>query len=171
MLTSAVVSAVALGVVLVIMLAELRLSSRHERDLRRRGALEPADPVYGTMRWAYPGVFVAMAVEGALFGPAPGTATAAGAVVLIASKALKAWAIATLGERWTYRVLVLPAAPLVTSGPYRLMRHPNYLGVVGELLGMALLTGSRVMGPMGILFFAALLRRRIAAEERALGRR
>ncbi len=164
----ALVSGVALIVVLLIMLAELQLSMRNERALRRRGARESVDPVYRTMRWAYPGVFIAMAVEGALFGPPPGVLTAVGAGVLIAAKAFKGWAIATLGERWTYKVLVLPDVPLVAAGPYRLMRHPNYLGVIGELAGMALLTGSRVMGPLGLLFFAWLLRRRIAAEERAI---
>jgi len=65
-------------------------------------------------------------------------------------------------------VLVLPGVPLVTGGPYRFVRHPNYVGVVGELLGMALVTGARVTGPLGIVFFSWLLFRRIRAEDRAL---
>ena len=85
------------------------------------------------------------------------------------AKALKFWAIATLGPRWSYRVLVLPGAPLVTSGPYRLMRHPNYVGVMGELVAMALMTHARVTGAVGIVLFGWLLVRRIAAEERAMG--
>ena len=120
------------------------------------------------MRWAYPGVFAAMAVEGAVAGPEPGVTTAAGAAVLVAAKAFKFWAIASLGTRWTYRVLVLPNAALVDRGPYRFMRHPNYVAVLGELAGMALLTGARVTGVAGTLFFASLLYRRIRAEERAL---
>ena len=162
------VAAVALAVVLLTMLGELWLSRRHERDLLAQGAVEPPDPVYGTMRWAYPGVFVAMAVEGALIGASPGQAAVTGAVVFLLAKALKFWAIATLGTRWTYRVLVLPGVPLVATGPYRLMRHPNYVAVLGELAGMALLTGARIAGPAGVLFFAALLYRRIRAEEQAL---
>jgi len=167
-MTPVVISVGSLVVVMLVMLAELRLSTRNERALRRRGARESVDPVYATMRWAYPGVFVAMAMEGAVAAPEPGVTTVIGAGVLIAAKAFKAWAIATLGERWTYKVLVLPDVPLVSAGPYRLMRHPNYLGVLGELVGMALITGARVMGPLGLVFFALLLRRRIAAEERAI---
>ena len=163
------ISVRALIVVIVFMLGELALSRRNERILRGRGAVEPSDPVYGTMRWAYPGAFVAMALEGALAGTAAGPVAAAGVVVFAAAKLLKGWAIAALGVRWTYRVLVIPNAPLVASGPYRWIRHPNYVGVVGELIGMALVTGAIFTGPLVFLFFWRLLRRRIQAEERALG--
>jgi methyltransferase len=145
------------------------LSRRNERILVARGAVEPLDPVYRTMRWAYPGAFLAMALEGALVGPAAGAVAVTGVLIIAAAKILKIWAIATLGVRWTYRVMVIPGAPLVSSGPYRWMRHPNYAGVIGELLGMAVLMAARLTGPVSLLFFSWLLRRRILAEERALG--
>jgi methyltransferase len=162
------VNGAALAVIVVIMLAELRLSGRNERHLLARGATEAVDPGYPTMRWAYPGAFVAMAIEGALTGVHLGVATIAGGAVLLAAKLFKFWAIATLGSRWSYRVFVLEDAPLVSTGPYRWVRHPNYVGVVGELIGMALLAGARVTGPIGVLFFSWLLFRRIRFEERAL---
>ena len=162
------IAVTALAVVMVLMLGELWLSMRHERILLARGAFEPPDPVYSSMRLAYPGVFVAMGIEGMLSPPVPEPLLAAGIAVFVAGKAVKAWAIATLGERWTYKVLVLPGAPLITGGPYRFIRHPNYVGVVGELIGMALITGARVTGPLGVLFFSWLLLRRIRAEDRAL---
>jgi methyltransferase len=164
-------SVVALAVIIAFMLGELALSLRNERVLIARGAIEPADPVYGTMRWAYPGVFVAMALEGFMVGPATGMSALAGVLAIAAAKLLKIWAIATLGGRWTYRVLVIPGAPLVSSGPYRWFRHPNYVGVIGELVGMAVLMGAQLTGPVSLLFFSWLLRRRILAEERALGLR
>lgn len=163
-----VISAAALVAVLLMMLAEWQLSRFNERVLRQQGAVEPAGDVYKTMAWAYPGVFVAMAVEGALFGPPPGMTTLAGAALFGFAKALKFWAIATLGTRWTFRVLVRRGAPLVTTGPYAWMRHPNYAGVIGELAGIALLTGARITGPLALIVFAVLLRRRIAVEEQAL---
>jgi len=159
----------ALGAVLVMMLGELWLSRSNERVLLRYGAVEADDPVFRTMKWAYPGVFIAMAIEGAVVGVDAGPVTLIGVALLVLAKALKFWAIASLGTRWTYRVLVLPTQPLVTSGPYRLMRHPNYVGVVGELIAMALITGARVTGPVGVVFFGWLLLRRIGAEERAMG--
>jgi len=162
------IAAAALAVALLLMLAELQVSKRHERLLRARGAVEPPDAVYSTMRWAYPAVFVAMAVEGMVVGPAPRHMLVAGVAVFATAKVVKLWAITTLGERWTYKVLVLPAVSLVTGGPYRFVRHPNYVGVVGELVGMALITGARVFGPLGLAFFSLLLLRRIRAEERAL---
>jgi len=154
--------------VVLMMLAELWVSMRNERALLARGAVQPHDPVYGSMRWAYPVVFVAMGIEGALAGGTAGTAAFLGAVVFVAAKVLKYWAIATLGVRWTYKVLVLPGAPLVTGGPYRLMNHPNYVGVVGELVGMALLCEARWTGPLGTLFFCWLLWRRLTAEDHAI---
>ena len=162
------IAATTLVVVLVLMLGELWLSARHERTLLARGAVAPPDPVYSSMRLAYPGVFVAMAIEGMLAPPVPANVLVAGIAVFVAGKAVKAWAIATLGERWTYKVLVLPGVPLIAGGPYRFVRHPNYVGVVGELIGMALITGARVTGPLGVLFFSWLLLLRIQAEDRAL---
>jgi methyltransferase len=163
-----VIALAALAVVVVLMLVELGISTRNGRVLLSRGAIAPHDPVYPTMRWAYPAVFVAMAVEGVLSAPPPPALVVAGAAVFTASKLFKFWAIATLGERWTYKVLVLPGVPLVASGPYRFIRHPNYVGVVGELIGMALVTEARFAGPAGVLFFSWLLSRRIQAEDRAL---
>jgi methyltransferase len=100
--------------------------------------------------------------------PEPSATTLAGAVVFVAAKALKYWAIASLGRRWSFRVLVLPGAPLVGHGPYAVFRHPNYVGVMGELVGMALLTGAPVSGLVSTVLFAGLLWRRIRVEERAL---
>jgi methyltransferase len=91
-----------------------------------------------------------------------------GAVTLVAAKLLKFWAIASLGDRWTFRVLIVPE-PLVATGPYAFVRHPNYIAVIGELLGFALLVGAPVAGAVSLVGFGALLRRRIAVEERALG--
>ena len=157
--------------VIVMMLAELWLSRSNERWMFDHGAVAPPDPVYSTMRWAYPGAFIAMTVEGVIVGGPSERAALAGVILLVLAKAVKFWAIASLGKRWTYRVLVVPGAPLVASGPYRLLRHPNYVGVVGELIAMALLSGAPVTGTVSLIGFGWLLMRRIAAEERALGLR
>ena len=159
---------IVLAAVLVMMLAELWLSMSNERELRAKGAIHANDPVFAVMRLAYPGVFVAMAVEGAIAGVQPDPMVFTGVALMCAAKALKFWAIASLGTRWTYKVLVIPALPLVITGPYRWIRHPNYVAVVGELIAMALMTHARVTGPLGTLFFGWLLWRRITAEEQAM---
>jgi methyltransferase len=160
---------IALAVAVVLMLIELGVSNRHEHMLKGLGAVAPPDPVYGTMRWAYPGVFVAMAVEGVIAGPAPLGMVWAGAALFAAAKLFKLWTIASLGHYWTYKVYVIPGAPLVTTGPYRFMRHPNYVAVIGEILSMALVSHARIVGPIGLVFFGILLILRVRAEERALG--
>ena len=156
---------------LLVMAGEAALSSHNAGVLLSRGAVEPADDVYQLMQWGYPLGFVLMGLEGALTGPAPPAALAAGLVLFGAAKALKAWAISSLGVRWTFRVLVPPGAPLVTSGPYRLLHHPNYVAVCGELLGVALTVWAPIMGAIALGGFGWLLRQRIAVENRELGRR
>lgn len=150
------------------MLMEARLAARHERGQRARGGLEPPGDVYTTMRVAYPAAFLAMIGEGAARGAAPTAVVAAGAILWIAAKALKWWAIRSLGPRWTFRVIVVPGARLVSAGPYRYLRHPNYVGVVGELVAVALMADARVAGPLATGFFCLLLLKRIAVEQRAL---
>lgn len=150
------------------MLAEARRAARNERAQRARGGIEPPDDVYNVMRVVYPTAFLAMLAEGLARGaPAPGLVIA-GAATFVAAKALKWWAIWALGFSWTFRVIVVPGAPLVVKGPYRWLRHPNYVGVMGELTGVAAMTGAPVSGALAVVAFAVLLIKRIAVEERTL---
>ena len=170
---------VALIAMLSIMLIELQVSRRNERMLCAHGALAAFDPVYSVMRVVYPAVFVVMAAEGLLAslrglyvvataGGETERLMIAGALGLVVAKGLKLWAIRSLDGRWTFRVFVLPGAPLVRTGPYRWLRHPNYVAVVGELIGFALLVTAPVTGIGSVLIFGGLLRRRIRSEEQAL---
>lgn len=165
----ALVVAAILAAVLVMMLLELVVSRRNERIFRELGAVEAADDVYDVMRVAYPAAFIVMALEGMLTGTLSEPRIWAGAAVFAVGKAIKTWAIVSLGHRWTYRVLVLPGADLVRHGPYQWMRHPNYVGVVGELVGMALMAGAMITGPLATIGFGWLMWKRIGSEERALG--
>jgi methyltransferase len=164
---------IALITLVAVMLAiggEWVLSAYNASRLRARGAVEPSDDVIGAMRWAYPGAFVAMAIEGALSGPAPSTILVGGLALFGIAKAFKMWAIASLGPKWSYRVLVVPGEPLVRSGPYRFLSHPNYVSVVGEMAGVAATVWAPITGTLAIIFFGWLMTRRIRVEDRALGR-
>jgi methyltransferase len=164
------IAAFTVAAVYLLMLGEAALSRVNEAALRRQGAIEPPGDVYRTMQWAYPAAFAAMAIEGAWRGPSPPTALAAGLILFGLAKGLKLWAMASLGERWSFRVLVMPGRALVTGGPYRWMRHPNYLAVLGEIAGVALTVSAPVTGPLALAGFGALMWRRMAIEDRALGR-
>jgi methyltransferase len=112
---------------------------------------------------------VACAAE-ALAHPAPPPRAALAAVAgALLAQALRWWAIATLGERWSTRVIVLPGAAPVTAGPYRHLRHPNYLAVVLELACLPLAYGSWRTALAFSAGNALLLAVRIRAEEGALG--
>jgi methyltransferase len=150
------------------MVFEARLSARHESALRTAGAFEPEDDVYDWMRIVYPAAFLTMAIEAALRPVDVNHVFALGLLVFCLGKGVKYWAIATLGERWTFRVLVPPSSSLIRGGPYRLVRHPNYLGVIGELVGVAVMGRAAVTGTVSVTVFAMLIARRIRVEERAL---
>src|SRR5215510_9435061 len=122
-------------VVAIFMLVEARRAAMNERAQRSNGGIEPSEDVYALMQIAYPGIFIAMVVEGVIRGVTVDGWLAAGVVIFAAAKLLKWWAIATLGPFWTFRVIVVPNSSSVNRGPYRMLRHPNYVAVVGEIIG------------------------------------
>jgi len=159
------------GCVFAPMIAEATLSARHDRALRIRGAIEPEGDVYKVMQLAYPGCFVVLMAEGALRGVRWDVFMAAGTAIFVAAKALKYWAIASLGERWTFRVLVPPGSTPTRRGPYRWLNHPNYVAVAGELAAVAIAMHAVVSGVPVTAVFLALMWRRVGVEEKALARR
>jgi methyltransferase len=80
------------------------------------------------------------------------------------------WVLASLGERWTTRIIVIPDAPLVRRGPYRWFNHPNYIVVVAEIAVLPLAFGLWRTALVFSLLNAAILTIRIREENRALGR-
>ena len=80
----------------------------------------------------------------------------------------RCWVLATLGRRWTTRVIVLPGAPLIESGPYRLMRHPNYVIVAGELTLVPLALELPIYALVFLVLYAAAAYLRIQVENSAL---
>lgn len=88
--------------------------------------------------------------------------------VFVVLQLLRVWVIATLGERWTTRIIILPGAPLVRGGPYRFLSHPNYAVVVAEI---AVLPLAFNLAPVAVVFTALnalVLWVRIGVERRAL---
>lgn len=88
--------------------------------------------------------------------------------VFILLQAMRIWVLATLGPRWTTRIIVLPGAPLVKEGPFRFVSHPNYCVVVAELLVLPLAFGLLWYGIVFSILNAIVLTIRIRAENQAL---
>src|SRR4051812_24894240 len=147
-------------------LVELRLSRRHQRALAEGGAAPLPEPVFPAMVALHTGILVAAVLETLLLGRPFLPALAVPAVVLVVlANALRFWVIATLGVQWQVRVVAsTPALGVVTRGPYRLIRHPNYVAVFVELAALPLVHGAWLTAAAGALLHAAILRRRIGLE-------
>ena len=146
-------------------LAELALSQRNMKRLLARGAHEVAPEHYPFMV-ALHATWLAVLW---FFGPGPPIKVVP-LILFLLLQLGRVWVIATLGERWTTRIIVLPAEPLVTSGPYRWVNHPNYLIVIGEFAVLPLVFGLPMVAIVFSLLNAAILVVRIRAENKALGR-
>jgi methyltransferase len=150
-------------------LAELRRSARHERRLRARGAVEHAPTQVPWMRLLHAAWLCAMPLEViALDRPLVPWVASLALAVFLAGQALRWAAMRALGERWTVRVLTLPGVPPVTSGIYRWLRHPNYLGVSLEIVALPLFHGAWITSAVFGVANAVFVWRRVRVEEAAL---
>jgi methyltransferase len=150
--------------------AELLLSRRNARRAFARGGVEVGQRHYRFMVVFHTLFLVACLVEGAL-RPFPGTLGFLALAGALAAQALRWWAIGTLGDRWNVRVIVVPDALPVVGGPYRFVRHPNYVAVALELACLPLVHGAWLTALVFTLGNALLMIVRIRVEEQALGRR
>ncbi len=149
---------------------EVIISARNARWAFARGAVESGTGHYPAMVAFHTLFIVFCGVEAKLFGDS--FSAVVGWVALGAAfcaQGLRYWAVATLGRRWNTRVIVLPDAAPVTAGPYRFMRHPNYLAIVIEMIAVPMIYGCWRTAIVFSAGNAIMLRVRIKAEESALG--
>jgi methyltransferase len=158
-----------LSVVACERVAELVVSARHANALLRRGGVEYGFGHFPVMIALHVALIAGCVIEPLVghrtFIPALGWTMLA---VTVAANVLRWWCIATLGERWTARVIVLPGAPLVRSGPYRWFAHPNYVAVIVEGAALPLTGSAWITACAFTVLNAALLTVRIRCETEAL---
>lgn len=150
-------------------LVELVVSTRHLAWSRARGGVETGAGHYPAMVALHVGLLGGALLEVWLadrpFIPALGWPMFA---LVLLSQALRWWCIATLGPRWNTRIIVVPDLPLVTGGPYRWLRHPNYVAVVVEGIALPLVHTAWITAVAFTVLNAVVLRMRITAENAAL---
>ncbi|CAN5179456.1 isoprenylcysteine carboxyl methyltransferase family protein [soil metagenome] len=157
------------GLVALERVAELVVSMRNARWSLRRGGRETGQRHYAVMVVLHTGLLVAMLLEAWLRRPEVPLALASTMLALVvAAQALRWWCIATLGRQWNTRVIVVPGMPLVRSGPYRFLSHPNYVAVVVEGVALPLVHAAWLTAVVFTLANAALLTVRIRVEDAAL---
>ncbi len=150
-------------------LVELVLSRRNLRWSVQRGGREVSGGHYPAMVALHSGLLIACVLETELgdrpFLPALGWPMLA---VVLAAQGLRWWCIATLGHQWNTRIVVVPGLPRVSRGPYRWLRHPNYVAVAVEGAALPLVHTAWLTAVTFTALNALLLRVRITAENRAL---
>ena len=156
-----------LGLVVLQRLAELVLAARNTSRLRAAGAFELDARGYPAFVLLHGGWLVSLALLVPATAPPSWPLLAVYAVLQLG----RVWILASLGRRWTTRIIVLPGAPLVRRGPYRFVRHPKYLIVAAEIVVLPLAFGAVAIAIVFSLANLALVARRIAIEERALAPR
>jgi len=172
MVTSVALYLAFLGALYVERLAELLVSRRNARLAFAAGGVETGSRHYAVMVALHALFPLACAVEVVgLHRAFPGFIGIAALLTAIVAQALRWWVVGTLGWRWNTRIIAVPGAEPVTSGPYRFLRHPNYLAVMLEALAVPLIHGAWLSAIAFVCANAALLAVRIPAEERALGER
>jgi methyltransferase len=158
-------SVLVLALVTLQRLAELALARRNTARLKAQGAVEVGAGHYPLIvalhaAWLAGLWLLARSVSPSLMGLA----------IFAVLQMLRLWVLASLGPRWTTRILVMPGAPLVRRGPYRFMRHPNYAVVAAEIAVLPAAYGLYWYALAFSLMNAAVLAVRIKAENEALAR-
>jgi methyltransferase len=149
---------------------ELCLSKRNAQRALARGAIEAGRSQYRIMVAFHALFIIACGIEATFLNPAfPQFLSLLALIGEGVAQALRYWSVATLGERWNTRVIVVPDTPPVTSGPYQYIRHPNYLAVILEIACVPLIRGLMITAVVFSTLNAILLGCRIRLEEHALG--
>lgn len=144
-------------------LAELAYARRNEARLRARGAHEYSPGHYPAIVLLHAAWLIGLWALALSITPDTGWL-----VLFFVLQALRIWVLATLGGRWTTRIIVLPGEPLVAKGPYRIVSHPNYAVVIGEIFVLPIAFVLVWYALVFSLLNAAILSIRIRAENEAL---
>ncbi len=150
----------------------LLLSAKHERALKRAGALEFHRATSLTLAAVHACFYAAVLVEGWARKPSLDGPARAGIALYVAGAATMVYAMRLLGRFWTIKLILAPDHRLQTHPLFRLLRHPNYfLGILPELAGLALALHAWLTLGLGLLVYAVPLTMRIRQEERMMRER
>ena len=142
-------------------------SQHNTRRLVSQGATEAGREFYPVVAVTHLGWVAAVG----LLVPPQAQVYAAPIAAFLGLQLLRYWIIASLGRYWTHRILTLPGAPIVTRGPYRLLRHPNYAVTLAETLLLPLAFGEVALGLIFAVLWGAVLQYKVVLEDKALAPR
>jgi methyltransferase len=158
-----------LAAVGLLRLVELRISRRHQVRMLASGAVRVREPYFKWMVAVHTGVLVGAAAEVVLLKrPFLPLLAALMLTLFIASNLVRLWVVLTLGDLWSVQVMDSTQLGVVTTGPFRFVRHPNYTGVILEMISLPLIHAAWITAVIASLAHSLALSMRIRAEERIL---
>ncbi len=150
-------------------LVELRISKQHQREMLGRGAAKVDEPRFRWMVALHTLVLIGAAVEVVfLHRPFIPILAAVMFAIFLAANAVRWWVIRTLGEHWNVQVVDSTRLGVVTSGPFRFVRHPNYAAVFAEMIALPLIHTAWITALVGTVAHIVVLSQRLSTEERVL---
>jgi methyltransferase len=157
-----------IGIIIIQRLAELYIARQNERWMKEKGAIEFGQHHYPWMVIMHASFFIILALEVLLLGKGVSVYWPALLPLFIVAQAGRAWVLASLGKYWNTKIIVLPGAEIVAKGPYRYVKHPNYIIVASEILLMSLLFNAWMTCVLFSTLNIWMMKVRIPMEERAL---
>ena len=149
-------------------LAEVKIAKKNEETLMSKGAVEAGSSHYKWMVTMHASFFLFLFAEVMFFSTFSPSWWVIPFVLFLIAQVIRVWAITSLGVFWNTKIILLPGAEVVAKGPYRFIRHPNYLVVSLELLVIPLIFGAYFTALLFTILNILMLRVRIPAEEKAL---
>jgi methyltransferase len=161
-----------LGLLLVVALlriVELRISRAHQRDMTARGAAKVEEPRFRWMVMLHTALLIGAALE-VVFLRRPFIPVLAAVMfaVFLAANWVRWWVIRTLGSHWNVQVMDSTGLGVITTGPFRYVRHPNYAAVFTEMAALPLIHTAWITAVIGSLAHVIVLSQRLSTEERVL---
>jgi methyltransferase len=158
-----------LALVAIGRLLELRVSQRNQRELAKQGVQKIHEPHFRWMVLLHAGILGGAALEVLLLRrPLVAALAISMGALFVFANILRWWVIRTLAGYWNVQVMASPSAGVVTSGPYRWVRHPNYVAVVAELFALPMMHTAWITALVGTAIHLEILRRRVSVEDGVL---
>lgn len=158
-----------LVLVALLRIVELQISRRHQREMVSRGAAKVDEPQFRWMVLLHTAVLVGAAVEVVLLRrPFIPMLAAVMFVIFLSANFVRWWVIRTLGDHWNVQVMDSTCLGVISTGPFRYVRHPNYAAVFAEMLSLPLIHTAWITAAVGSLAHIGVLSMRLSTEERVL---
>ena len=148
---------------------ELRVSSRHQQQMIAGGATKVKEPGFRWIVLLHTALLIGAALEVVLLHrPFIPALSAVMLIIFLSANGLRLWVVRTMGKHWNVQVMNSTGLGVVTSGPFRFVRHPNYAAVFLEILALPLIHAAWITAILGGIAYAVSISQRIALEENVL---